>query len=151
MRRENHVTAFYIEVLLLTVGLIGIVLVLTQIFALGRHESAEARELTDAVCLAQNAAEAFAASADPEELCELLDEGGSAELVETDSAAAVRASYGADLRADRNGVLLVTVTWNEESTGAGVLVRSRITVTERDSAREIYSLETASFRKEAAA
>ena len=108
MKRENHVTAFYIEVLLLTVGLIGIVLVLTQIFALGRRESAEARELTDAVCLAQNAAEAFAASADPEELCELLDE-------------------------------------------AGVLVRSRITVTERDSAREIYSLETASFRKEAAA
>ena len=43
--------------------------------------------------------------------------------------------------ADRNGVLLVTVTWNEESAGAGVLVRSRITVTERDSAREIYSLE----------
>ena len=56
MKKENHVTAFYIEVLLLTVGLIGIVLVLTQIFALGRHESAEARELTDAVCLAQNAA-----------------------------------------------------------------------------------------------
>ena len=48
-------------------------------------------------------------------------------------------------------MLLVTVTWNEESAGAGVLVRSRITVTERDSAREIYSLETASFRKEAAA
>lgn len=151
MRRENHVTAFYIEVLLLTVGLIGIVLVLTQIFALGRRESAEARELTDAVCLAQNAAEAFAASSDPEELCAILDEGGSAELARIDGAAAVRASYGADLRADRNGVLLVTVTWNEESAGAGVLVRSRITVTERDSAREIYSLETASFRKEAAA
>ena len=31
MRRENHVTAFYIEVLLLTVGLIGIVLVLGAI------------------------------------------------------------------------------------------------------------------------
>ena len=98
MKKENHVTAFYLEVLLLTVGLIGIVLVLTQIFALGRRESAEARELTDAVCLAQNAAEAFAASADPEELCAILDEGGSAELVETDSAAAVRARLTPRLR-----------------------------------------------------
>ena len=151
MKKENHVTAFYIEVLLLTVGLIGIVLVLTQIFALGRRESAEARELTDAVCLAQNAAEAFAASSDPEELCALLDEGGSAELVEIGGTAAVRASYDADLRADGNGVFLVTVTWNEESTDAGVLVRSRIIVTGQDGTREIYSLETASFRKEAVA
>lgn len=151
MKKENHVTAFYIEVLLLTVGLIGIVLVLTQIFALGRRESAEARELTDAVCLAQNAAEAFAASSDPEELRAILDEGGSAELVEIGGSASVRASYDADLRADGNGVFLVTITWTEEGAEAGVLVRSRITVTERGGAREIYSLETASFRKEAAA
>jgi hypothetical protein len=151
MKKENHVTAFYIEVLLLTVGLIGIVLVLTQIFALGRRESAEARELTDAVCLAQNAAEAFAASADPEELCVLLGEGGSAEVVEIGGAAAVRASYDADLKAAKDGVFLVTVIWREERADAGVLVRSRITVTGQDSTREIYSLETASFRKEAAA
>ena len=37
MKKENHITAFYIEVLLLTLVLIGIVLVLTQIFAQGRR------------------------------------------------------------------------------------------------------------------
>ena len=63
MRKASQVTAFYVEVLILTVGMILIVLVLTQVFALGRMQSASAEELTDAVCLAQNAAEAVAAAA----------------------------------------------------------------------------------------
>jgi len=151
MKKGNHITAFYIEVLLLTVGLIGIVLVLTQIFALGRRASAEARELTDAVCLAQNAAEALSASSAPEELCALLDEGGNADLVEGTDGPAIRAGYDADLRPDRDGKLIVTVTWDEESAAAGRMVRSHITVTGKDGGREIYSLDTAVFIKEAAA
>ena len=151
MKKESHVTAFYIEVLLLTVGLIGIVLVLTQIFALGRRGSAEARELTDAVCLAQNAAEAFSAASAPEELCALLDEGGNASLAEGESGTLVRAGYDADLRPAENGKLTVSITWDEENSASGRMVRGHITVSADGGAREIYALDTAVFLKEAAA
>lgn len=147
MKRDSHITAFYLEVLLLTVGLIGIVLVLTQIFALGRRESGAARELTDAVCLAQNAAEAVAASDSPETLRALLDEGNNARL----ENGVVEAGYNADRspNSTRAPVYLLRITWTEEGNG---LARCTITV-QRPSAAErtIYTLETAVFRKEAAA
>lgn len=151
MKKENHITAFYIEVLLLTLVLIGIVLVLTQIFAQGRRESAAARELTDAVCLAQNAAEAFSVCAQPEELCALLDENGNAALSFDEQGTVISAGYDAALGGDRDGHFRLTATWEEEAVEAGRLIRSTITVTSTTDGREIYSLQTATFRKEAAA
>lgn len=151
MKKDNHITAFYIEVLLLTLVLIGIVLVLTQIFALGRKESASARELTDAVCLAQNAAEAFSASDSGEELRARLDENGNTALVYGDNGPVVTAGYDAALQGDRDGRFRLTAAWEEESAEAGRLIRCTITVTSAADGREIYSLRTALFRKEAAA
>ena len=138
MKKDNHITAFYIEVLLLTLVLIGIVLVLTQIFALGRKESASARELTDAVCLAQNAAEAFSAADSPESLFALLDEGGNAVL----EAGTVTASYGADMKPDPEGVLRVEV---ERIPGSRQTAEVTVRVVRRDTGEEIYSLVTAAY------
>ena len=39
MKRNGHITAFYLETLLLIVVFIGIILVLTQVFGLGRVQS----------------------------------------------------------------------------------------------------------------
>ena len=46
--RKNHITAFYVETLLLILVFITIILVLTHVFGLGRAQSAAARELNDA-------------------------------------------------------------------------------------------------------
>ena len=151
MKTDRSVTAFYVEVLLLAVGLILIVLVLTQIFALGRSQSASAGELTDAVCLAQNAAEAVAASSSPEELLERLDEGGSAVLLDGTAVPTIRAAFDAQMRPDSEGRMIVLVTWEQESAVKGELAHSTITVCAREGMREIYSLRTAVFIKEAAA
>ena len=62
MKKNGHITAFYLETLLLIVVFIGIILILTQVFGLGRVQSVEAGRLTDAVILAQNAAEAVSAA-----------------------------------------------------------------------------------------
>ena len=76
MKKSGQLTAFYVEMLLMTVAVTIMVLLLTRFFALGRAESSEARDLTGAVSLAENAAEAFSASRSPEELRGLLDQLG---------------------------------------------------------------------------
>lgn len=148
MKKSTQFTAFYLEVLLLSVGLILIVLVLTQVFALGRRESAAARELSDAVILAQNAAEAVSASESAETLCALLNEANNARI--TDGM--IEAGYNADRtpNATRAPVYWLRVSWKEGEDG---LVRSTITVQRGDlpAGKIVYTLETAVYHKEAAA
>ena len=101
MRKNGQVTAFYLETLLLILVFIAIILVLTQVFGLGRMQSAEAKGLNDAVTLAQNAAEAVAASESAEELLGLLNTSdNAAPLADT---AGVSARYDASLRPDPSG------------------------------------------------
>lgn len=142
MRRSEHVTAFYVEMLLMTAVVTVMVLVLTNVFALSRMESGTAAELTEAVSLAENAAEAVSAAATPEQLMAILDGDGSAAFVE-DAAVTT-------LRADCDGGRVLTVTWEPEEAGAGALVRSTITVRSADG-RELYTLRTAVCTEEAAA
>ena len=77
MSQGNHNTSFYIETLLLILVFITVILLISQVFALGKNESGKAGMLTDAVTLAQNAAEAVSASSNVRELAELLDENGN--------------------------------------------------------------------------
>lgn len=148
MKKAGQITAFYLEVLLLALGLILIVLVLTQVFALGRLQSASAVELTDAVCLAQNAAEAVSSSRSPEELLRKLDEGNAA-FAEEKAVPTICAGYDARLQPVSGGALLLHVTWESEDADKGELVHSTITVTDSTGEREIYTLQTAVFVKEA--
>ena len=149
MRKASQVTAFYVEVLILTVGMILIVLVLTQVFALGRMQSASAEELTDAVCLAQNAAEAVASSRSPKELLQTLGEDGNCGYDESASPPVVWAAYDTQMRPDAQGAILLCVTWEADDAEKGELVHSTITVTDRADEHVIYTLRTAVFIKEA--
>lgn len=150
MKKSEHVTAFYVEVLLLMLVVTLMVLVLTNVFALSRMESATARSLTNAVSLAENAAEAFSASSAPGQLLGLLDEGGNAGFVDNAAVTTLRAAYDADMRPDPDGGTVLLITWEPESAGAGELVRSTITVL-GESGSEIYTLRTAVWLGEAAA
>ena len=80
MKRKQHITAFYLETLLMIVVFISIILVLTRVFGSARVQSVEAKQLTSAVTLAQNTAEAVSASRSPEELLQILNEDGNARL-----------------------------------------------------------------------
>lgn len=145
MRKNGQVTAFYLETLLLILVFIAIILVLTQVFGLGRMQSAEAKGLNDAVTLAQNAAEAVAASESAEELLGLLNTSdNAAPLADT---AGVSARYDASLRPDPSGRYRVDTTWLEERDAAGTMVRSVILVYLDGSAEPLYRLETAAYHK----
>ena len=72
MRRSRGGAAFYVETLLLVLFLLASLTVLVQILGAAKRTSREARELSTAVSIAQNAAELFAASGSQEDFAVLL-------------------------------------------------------------------------------
>ena len=72
MRRSRGGAAFYVETLLLVLFLLASLTVLVQILGAAKRTPREARELSTAVSIAQNAAELFAASGSQEDFAALL-------------------------------------------------------------------------------
>ena len=62
MKVKKHITSFYIETLILVLVFVAVILTLAQVFGLAKKQSEEAKMLTAAVTVAQNAAEAFSVS-----------------------------------------------------------------------------------------
>ena len=77
---KKQFTAFYLEAVMLIVVFGAVIMVLAGVFTAARAESARAAHLTRAVTLAQNAAEAVAASNDLEDVQDLLDKNGNAQI-----------------------------------------------------------------------
>ena len=132
---NKRVTSFYVETLILIVVFVAVILARTRVFGLAKKQSEEAKLLTGAVTLAQNAAEAFSAAESAEELFTLLDEGGNAAL----EGMVVTAAYGADMKPDPNGVLRVEI---ERFSVSRWTAKGVIRVLRTDTGGEIYSLET---------
>lgn len=135
---NKRVTSFYVETLILIVVFVAVILALTQVFGLAKKQSEEAKLLTGAVTLAQNAAEAFSAADSAESLFTLLDEGGNAVL----EAGTVKAAYGADMKPDPNGVLRVEI---ERISGSRLTAEGTVRVVRQDTGEEIYSIRTAAY------
>ena len=121
---KKHITAFYLETLLLIAVLVAVILVLTGVFSGAKAQSARAGRLTQAVVLAENAAEAVAASDSLEAVQGLLDENGNTRVEDR-----VLTVF--------HDAFQVHITWEPN----GALASSTITVFWNDS--EIYALETA--------
>lgn len=144
MKKQSHITGFYLETLMLIVVFVLIILVLTQVFGLAQMQSTRAKELNGAVILAQNAAEAVAASETPEELLKLLNDNDNAVLMA--DTAGVTACYDSDLNPDAEGNYRVEVTWLPEETENGILVHSVAEVRCEETEAPVYRLETERFR-----
>ncbi len=136
MKVKKHITSFYIETLILVLVFVAVILTLAQVFGLAKKQSEEAKLLTAAVTVAQNAAEAFSVSDNDEKLLSLLDEGGNAEI----TGGTVEAYYRADMTPDRSGSLRVSV---ERKAVSPFFSEGAIRVFRADTGEEIYSLNTA--------
>lgn len=143
--KRQHITGFYVETLLLIVVFIAILLMLTQVFGLSRLRSGEAESLTNAVTLAGNTAEAFAAADSPEALAALLNENGNAALMP--DTAGVTARYDAEMNPDPNGSVTVELYWLQEPGG---FVKAQIRVLSEGVSEPVFTLRTASYRQEVA-
>lgn len=143
---KKHTTLFYIETLVLAAVFIGVILVLTQVFARSRQMSLRARAMTCAVHLAENTAEAVSAAGSVEELALLLDEGGNVRALEGRGDATLRAQYDREMKPVTSGSFWVDVTWAPETgedSRMGSLVESVITV--YWNGEEVYTLDTAVY------
>ena len=143
--KRRHITGFYIETLVLIAAFVAVVLILTQIFGLSRNRSREAKLLTTAVALAENAAEAIAASESPDEAFQLLNTVNNAQY---DASTGIQASYDTDMTPSSDGSLRLTASWEPEETGSGTLVTSHIEVWDNEREKSLYSIETAVFLQE---
>ena len=130
MKRRQ--TAFYLEALLLIAMMVAVILTLTRVFGVARVESARASHLTQAVLLAENAAEAVTASDSLEDVERLLSGSGNTQLA------------GNVLTVSYDDGYQTRITWSPE----GSLVSSEITVCWNES--ELYSLDTTVFLGEVA-
>ena len=133
--KKQQMTSFYIEALLLALIFVGMILVLTKVFGASRAQSTEARQLTTAVTLAANAAEAVSAADDPEALLALLDELG----YEADGSPCASSSPALRLR----------VSWERAAEDPN-LVYSEIRVYAADGTEPVFRLETAAGKEAAA-
>lgn len=141
--RGHHITAFYIETLVLTVIFIVVILVLMKVFATAGRISSQAKVLTCAVHLAENAAEAVAASDSEETLYTLLNEAGIGDVTAsgTGDTTLFRTQYDGEMDPAAEGSFQVDVTWEPQD--GGELVKSGITV--YWNGEEIYTLDTAVY------
>ena len=146
--KKQHLISFYLESLLLIAFFVAMILVLTGVFGAARAKSAQARRLTQAVTLAANAAEAVSGADSLAQAAALLDEGGNVRIADGQ----LQADYLADGSPclDGAGALRVCVSW-EPSAPDGSLITSRIDVYAAEDTAPLYTLETARFRKGAAA
>ena len=159
-RTGSRGTAFYIEALLLAAVFTVVILTLTRVFAWSGQRGRDAALLTGAVHLAENGAEAVAASRSLEEVRELLEEDGNGEmLAQADGQGAadagfptLRMHYDDDLNPAPEGTVWMDIQWipasGQDGDGASPeegLVKSVITVSRAGAQELVYRLETEVF------
>ncbi len=145
MKRTRHITGFYIETLLMIIVFILMILLITNIFGIARAQSNEAKTLTAAVTLSENAAEAVAASEDLDSLYSFINTNENAQLLPDGEG--VRARYATDLTPDAEGEIFIDITWQPEETLKGTLIESVISASIAGK-ETIYSLNTAVYIKD---
>lgn len=140
MKKQTR-TAFYVETLLLIGALVAVVLILARCFSAAEQTRREARELTGAVHLARNAAEAAAGAGTHEELVHLLSRDAAAIAEES----GFRFCYDEAFQGDPAGPLELTISWDRRPQPGCGLVHYTIIVENTVRGDELYRLETAVY------
>ena len=146
MREKNYSRIFYVETFILLFFFLAVIVIISRVLVGARAESIHARDLTNAVILAEDAAEIAGASSDPEEICALFGTSGSGDSeAEATLPMSLELRCGEDLVYAVDGRYLVAVTWDREAHAAGDLVTAQIRVSLFESGEELYTLDTASL------
>jgi hypothetical protein len=140
--KHAHITAFYLETLLMILVFVAVILMLTQVFGASRKLSAEAGYLSDAATISESVSAAVRASDDEEALIGILNgaagdsaNGTPAVLLNGASVPTIEVRYDDDLVPAGDGPYEVTVTWEKTAGTRGDYVDSEITV-RRDGVEE---------------
>lgn len=158
-RRPWHGAAFVVEALVLLAFLVTALAVVMQVMSASYERGAQADELSDAIVIASNDAEAFAA--DPTSTSfdthfanidgALVPTSSASESAGADASAGASADAGADANAGANASAAASAnatyelsrTVDAQATEGGTLYRAHITVSCDSSV--IYELDTARY------
>lgn len=144
-QKPNAATALFIETLALLAVFTVVAIVLVKGFLFAGMLSREAASLSNAVHLAENAAEMVSASKSGEMLFSLLNENGNARISEqTGDSCVYRASYDANMNPAAGGVFYAEVSW---VLGQDGLVKSTVAIYRNNEAEALYSLDLAVYVK----
>jgi len=147
--KRHRITSFYMETLFLIAVFIAVILVLTRVFGIGRSRSQEAKLLTNAVSLAQNAAEAVSGSSGLEDVAELLKQDSDGSVTVNEDRELI-AWYDEDMNPDPEGKLKLVIGWEPQETASGTLVHCPVTVWQEDQPEQpVYTIQTAVFYRSA--
>ena len=148
MRKGNgHITAFYLETLLMILVFVGVILVLTQFFGVARLQSAEAQSRTSAVALSESVVSAAQASTSAEELAANMADGKGRVLKDGD-VPVVEAVYDEDLAPAKSGPYTVRATWEETKGHRGSYVTCDIEVYVKGQSEPVFADTTGVYAKE---
>ena len=145
MKRTRNI-AFIVELLLLFVILLFVIVVITRTFMTSRSQSLHARYLTEAVCIAEEIAEATEGSAGQEEAAALL---GTLEEVQE-----IRDGNGSELALSvlfaaedgKQDAFDAALSWEEETLETGIFVKEHIAVFYGGASEPLYDLDTGWYR-----
>lgn len=141
MRKSRGGAAFYVETLLLVLFLLASLTVLVQMLGAAKRTSREAKELSCAVGIAQNAAELFAASGSKEDFVGLLDAAKAAD----GTLYAAFDAQGSPAESGTQTVYLLEAALDEAAQQAGVMLTAHFTVTAADRGETLYELDTQKY------
>lgn len=145
MKKKRHITAFYMEILVLITVFMVVILILTKVFALSRQQSARAEILTNSVCLAENMGELLAASDSEEMFFAQLGRNGNVDISTEQGHKVFYAQYDDEMRPAVTGSYKVAIEWIPEERAEGTFVQGIITVYWMEDKEPVYSLETGVF------
>ena len=137
-RRPWHGAAFIVESLVLLAFLMTALAIMAQLMGAAHERAVEAQRLSNAIVLASNEAEAFAASPDD------ADTESAFELVDGQLASVEGAGAGGDAgSAGRSGLYRVERVVEMQDEPAGTLYVARITVS--CDGEDVYALDTSRY------
>lgn len=146
--KHAHVTAFYLETLLMILVFVAVILMLTQVFGGSRKLSAEAGYLSDAATISESISAAVRASGDEEELIEILNGTAGTEaaaLLDGAAVPTVQVRFGEDLAPAADGPYEATVTWEVTAGTRGDYVDSTITIYRDGTKDPILTTKTGTY------
>ena len=164
--KHAHVTAFYLETLLMILVFVAVILMLTQVFGQSRKLSAEAGYLSDAATISESVSAAVRASESEEQLLSTFvwaasesdaaaggadaaaGESGDAEVAHLLDGAAVptvEVTFNEDLAPAADGPYEATVTWEVTAGTRGDYVDSTITICRDGTKDPILTTKTGTY------
>ena len=132
--KHAHVTAFYLETLLMILVFVAVILMLTQVFGQSRKLSAEAGYLSDAATISESVSAAVRASESEEQLLSILvlaageSKEAPARMLDDAGVPTIEATFDETLAPAADGPYTVTATWEKTEGARGDYVESEITV-----------------------